>query len=48
MIKYKYMSQWCGEIQPNLYHVIRETIGYICYYPFNWKMLYWKYNRRGW
>ena len=47
-MKYKYMSQWSGELQPNLITAIKETIGFIRYYPFEWKMLHWKYNKKGW
>ena len=42
------MSQWSGEIQPTLLCAMKETIGYIKHFPFEWKMLYWKYNSRGW
>ena len=47
-IKYKYQSNWSGELQPNLFKVIKETINNIKGYPFEWTMLSWKYNRKGW
>jgi hypothetical protein len=47
-MKYKYQSNWSGELQPNLFKVIKETINNIKGYPFEWTMLSWKYNRRGW
>ena len=47
-MKYKYMSQWSGELQPDLFKVLKETIGFIKHYSFEWKMLYWKFNKNGW
>ena len=47
-MKYRYMSNWSGELQPNLLTVIRETISNMKGYPFEWKMLSWNYNRKGW
>lgn len=42
------MSNWTGELQPNLLTVIRETINNMKGHRFNWLMLSWKYNRKGW
>ena len=47
-MKYKYQSNWSGELQPNLKKVIKATRGYIKSYPFEWKMLSWGYKRQGW
>lgn len=47
-MKYRYMSQWSGELAPTLRKVIKETINNIRGYPFEWSMLYWSYNKKGW
>ena len=46
--KYKYMSNWSGELQPTLFKVIKETIHNMRGYPFEWSMLSWRYNKNGW
>lgn len=46
--KYKYMSNWSGELQPTLLKVIKETINSMKNYPFEWSMLCWQYNKNGW
>ena len=47
-MKYKYISNWSGELQPNILNVIKETFNYIINYSFEWKMLSWKFNEKGW
>lgn len=47
-MKYKYQSNYTGEILPNLKEVIKATRSYIKSFPFEWKMLSWGYNRKGW
>lgn len=47
-MKYKYMSQWSGEVQPSLVDAIRTIMSYILHYPFEWKMFHWRYNSKGW
>ena len=47
-MKYKYMSNWSGEIVTNLFEAIKASLLYAKDYPFEWKMFDWKYNKKGW
>ena len=47
-MKYKYQSNWSGELQPNLLSVIKTTYHYINNYPFEFKMVSWGYRKQGW
>ena len=45
MMKYKWMSQITGELQENLWYVIKAIVGDAIHYHFiNWK---WKYDKAG-
>ena len=47
-MKYKYQSNFTGEIVSSLKEVMKATVGYVRSFPFEWKMLSWSYNKRGW
>jgi hypothetical protein len=45
---YKYQSNFTGEVVSSLKEVMKSTFSYIRSIPFEWKMLSWSYNKRGW
>ena len=47
-MKYKFMSNWSGEIVTNLFEVIKTSFYYVISYPFELKMFSWRYNKQGW
>ena len=47
-MKYRYQSNFTGEILPTLKDVIKATYYYIKSYPFEFKMLSWSYRKQGW